>query len=493
MAAASILPVAMARSEMSPSTVPGNVNALGLLTGTNATSLVDAQISGTLTVNGDPGSAGTSVTINSGQMGSSLTANQVVIQSGTTVGGSGAIFVGGNAPGSSLNIGPGGLQVSNIACRRLQRYFRLLQRWCLQGQPRRAMSPSLAIPTRARQYHRNRLRTGGQLDLGASTRVFDIGDGAGPVDLFLGLKVVGTGGIAKIGAGTLEIGNPGSPHTYTGITTVNDGTLLLTGSLAGAVTVGADGVLAGTGTIAGATTIGGALSPGASPGTLDIGDTLAFSNGSALSIELGGLIPGDGIGFYDQVNMTNALGSVTLGANVTLNLALIDGYLPVDGDDFYILTRADAGAFSSPFAGLPEGRSSISGVATAAPSLISLTGRARLSAASRRAATTSPSSMPRPCLSLRLPRSSRSRSSAWDCAAAARETDRATLQNVTSFYQSGARSRKAEPVLIGADVVCGGAAPVLTGAAPILAEADPVRGKADPVMAEVVPVCGRAT
>jgi len=182
-----------------------------------------------------------------------------------------------------------------------------------------------------------------------------IGDGAGPIDLFLGLKIVGTGGIAKIGAGTLEIGNPGSAHLYTGITTVNDGTLLLTGSLAGAVTVGADGVLAGTGTIAGATTIGGALSPGSSPGTLDIGDTLAFSNGSALSIELGGFFPGDGIGFHDQVNMTNAAASVTLGTNVTLTLSLIDGYIPVDGDDFYILTRADAGAFTSTFAGLPEG------------------------------------------------------------------------------------------------------------------------------------------
>ena len=67
-------------------------------------------------------------------------------------------------------------------------------------------------------------------------------------------------------------------NSYTGATVVNDGTLLVNGSIAGsAVTVNDGATLGGTGTV-GETTVadGGAVSPGTSIGTLTVSGNLAF-------------------------------------------------------------------------------------------------------------------------------------------------------------------------------------------------------------------------
>jgi hypothetical protein len=100
-------------------------------------------------------------------------------------------------------------------------------------------------------------------------------------------------------------------------------------------------------TIAGLAT----LSPGNSPGTLDIGGALTLSDNSTLTIELGGLTPGDGAGNYDQVNA----GSISLGSNVTLSLSL--GFTPNVATNtlYYIANRADGAPFANTFAGLAEG------------------------------------------------------------------------------------------------------------------------------------------
>ncbi|MGO8927913.1 MAG: beta strand repeat-containing protein [Limisphaerales bacterium] len=95
------------------------------------------------------------------------------------------------------------------------------------------------------------------------------------------------GSITKMGAGTLTLTDT---NTYSGATTVGDGTLEVYGSLAPASTVNvAGGTLGGTGTIGGPVTInsGGTLAvDGASIGTLTITNSLTLNAGSATMLKL---------------------------------------------------------------------------------------------------------------------------------------------------------------------------------------------------------------
>src|SRR5262249_24418822 len=96
--------------------------------------------------------------------------------------------------------------------------------------------------------------------------------------------------LVKVGTGTLTLsGN----NSYSGGTTVSNGTLLVsnisgTGTGTGAVTVASGGILGGTGTIGGAVTVqsGGKLSPGASIGILTVTNPVTLSSGSTTLIEI---------------------------------------------------------------------------------------------------------------------------------------------------------------------------------------------------------------
>jgi hypothetical protein len=137
----------------------------------------------------------------------------------------------------------------------------------------------------------------------------------------------GSGGITKDGTGTLTLAGS---NTYTGATIVKDGTLLVSGSIAGSTTevlsggtFGGDGV---TGRIDVAT--GGTLSPGASAGALETG-TIVLFGGANLDIELGGTTAG---AQYDQLRVT---GLVELtGAN--LNVSPL-AFVPTTGTAFTII------------------------------------------------------------------------------------------------------------------------------------------------------------
>jgi autotransporter-associated beta strand protein len=92
------------------------------------------------------------------------------------------------------------------------------------------------------------LAQAGFVDLGSANRTLTINNGSAAIDVMITAGIVGTGGLTKAGAGTLQLTGANS---YTGATTVNAGTLTATGASAlgastGALTVANPNTGAGT-------------------------------------------------------------------------------------------------------------------------------------------------------------------------------------------------------------------------------------------------------
>lgn len=137
--------------------------------------------------------------------------------------------------------------------------------------------------------------------------------------------------------------------TGSGLVHITDTAVTISGTLSGSATLRAG--VSGLGVV----TVAGILSPKATPATLDLEAALNFASTGNLLIQLGGTSAGDGNGFYDQVNVTNATGSISLDGAASLSLSMFGGFVPSPSDIFYILTRADSAAFASTFSGAPEG------------------------------------------------------------------------------------------------------------------------------------------
>ncbi len=94
-------------------------------------------------------------------------------------------------------------------------------------------------------------------------------DGTTPFSFDQSTTFNGAGSLIKDGPTTLTIA--GNSPAFTGSTTVNSGTLLVNGSQPGsAVFVHNGATLGGTGTVGPVTTTGGTVSPGSSPGILNV-------------------------------------------------------------------------------------------------------------------------------------------------------------------------------------------------------------------------------
>lgn len=185
----------------------------------------------------------------------------------------------------------------------------------------------------------------GRVDLGSGAVILN---GIGSTT-YSGL-IIGVGGdVAKAGTGVFTLtGN----NTYTGLTTINNGTLVVNGSQPlSPVTINASGTLAGRGTVGTITSSSGDLKPGpsaaAGPAILTSGN-VAFNAGTIFTTELNGPNPGTG---YDQLNVS---GTVNLGG-AALVVVPGAGFAPQEGDEVVILNNDAAEAITGTFAGKANG------------------------------------------------------------------------------------------------------------------------------------------
>jgi fibronectin-binding autotransporter adhesin len=174
--------------------------------------------------------------------------------------------------------------------------------------------------------------------------------------------ITGTSGITKTGAGTLILSAAG---TYTGNTTVNAGTLLVTnttGSATGSgnVTVNGSGtLLGGTGIITGSVTLGnttpgaiinpgpvGANGTAGSVGTLTIG-ALTLTGANTLHIDASGTLTSN----WDKL----VANGVTLGTTSTLQLSIASGLNFTFLSQYTLIDNTSLSAISGTFSGITEG------------------------------------------------------------------------------------------------------------------------------------------
>lgn len=147
------------------------------------------------------------------------------------------------------------------------------------------------------------------------------------------------GSLVKAGTGTFTLSGA---NTYTGPTIVNQGTLVVDGSVVSAVTVNNGGTLGGTGQVGGVTVSnGGIFAPGNSIGTQTVAGDLTFGAGAIFEVEV------DAAGISDRV-IVNNMGAVNLTGATLRVLAQNGNYQP--STDYVIIQKDSPGAVTGTFA-----------------------------------------------------------------------------------------------------------------------------------------------
>ncbi len=182
--------------------------------------------------------------------------------------------------------------------------------------------------------------TGGALQLTGTDPVTTINEGILTVE---GAQLLTWGGTSVgksfVNDGTYTATEGGSiqlAFTNNGMLNAQGGTLTF-GSTS-ALTHNAGAVLQGSAVVqlqTTAVTMEGDINPGTSPGILTFDGHLTQGEQSTINLELGGRIAGDE---YDRLNVT---GAATLHG--TVNVTLINDFMPVAGDSFAVLTFGTPG------------------------------------------------------------------------------------------------------------------------------------------------------
>ncbi|WP_136709251.1 hypothetical protein [Agromyces sp. H66] len=136
----------------------------------------------------------------------------------------------------------------------------------------------------------------------------------------------GGGGFAHQGIGSLELNGDWADLAAGSRLLVADGRVDVHGSFA-QTDATVQGTLGGTGTLRGIALDGGVLAPGASPGCLAVIDELGGTG--TVELELGGTEPCA----FDQVDV-----DVQKLATAEWSIAFADGFVPVEGDQFTVVT-----------------------------------------------------------------------------------------------------------------------------------------------------------
>jgi|GEM_PF-2357128 len=211
----------------------------------------------------------------------------------------------------------------------------------------------------------------GKLNLPAGSHEFNIAKGAAGSDLKITAPIAGAGDLVKDNTGTLEISNHPTDNTYTGVTAIHDGVLLLTAPLSTDST--SDQIIIGDGVGAPGTAIlrlgqssviaNAAVITVASDGLLDIGSQ-TDGMGPVTVQAHGALRVGNGIPTTGDFNLQNgstlildSAGYVSVAGTVTLAGAITQGYataIPIGNTKNLILNDGND-AVAGTFAGLPEG------------------------------------------------------------------------------------------------------------------------------------------
>jgi hypothetical protein len=144
-------------------------------------------------------------------------------------------------------------------------------------------------------------------------------------------------GTIQVDSGTVFLGT----YVQTAGSTILDG-----GSLTGPINL-QGGVLKGNGTITGSVINAGQVSPGFSPGLLNLQGDYTQTNPGDLFAEIGGVVAGSQ---YDQLTVS---GSVILGGS--LHITLVNGFTPHLADPFTLLDNRGSNPINGTFTGLLEG------------------------------------------------------------------------------------------------------------------------------------------
>lgn len=190
------------------------------------------------------------------------------------------------------------------------------------------------------------------LSVGADDTTLDLStynltlDASGGTISLLG-KVAGSGKIITSGTGKVKLlATPGVG--YSGSVEVTSGEFSVQDAFGAANVVVNGGTLKGSGSVGDVTLNSGSIAPGNSPGCLNTGD-LTLSGGS-YEVELGG----KSVSACEYDNMAVA-GTVNLGSATTLNLSLVNSFVPAANDTFSIILNDSTDAVQGTFKDLSEG------------------------------------------------------------------------------------------------------------------------------------------